>query len=489
MLLDPHSWRGPAGISGAVGAVSSGHRLATAAGQLALFKGGGAADAMIAAQAVLCVAMPDACGVGGDGLATIREPSGRLVSYNGAGLSAAGNGTAAIADDGRSVTVPGLVRFWHDVSEAHGRLPLAETLAPAIALARRGIVRAPALLRAANEQRARLARGGAGDWSMVAPGGADDRVVQPDLANLLSRLGTDGPDAFYGGEVAEAIVRAVGGHGGTLAPADLALHETQIAAPLTLDWRGWRVAVQPPASQGVLLLMVLAAAERLDAGADRHALVELAKASFAHRDEVARGAELMDRLLEHDPERAAEGVGPRSYLHTAGVATADVEGTVCSSLVSVFDDFGSAILVPEHGFVLNNRAAGFTTGDNAPGGGKRPVHTLAPALVGTGDGAFAIATPGADGQVQVLLQVLHAIRVEGIDPAEAVARPRWRAEDGKLLVEEDMAGLEAFAARGHKVVPGRPGANPFGAVTIAGVLGDRAYALSDWRRQTTSGVA
>ena len=103
--------------------------------------------------------------------------------------------------------------------------------------------------------------------------------------------------------------------------------------------------------------------------------------------------------------------------------------------MSVFDDFGSCVFVPELGFTLNNRAGGFTEGANAAAPGKRPVHTLAPAMVTTSQGVFALATPGADGQVQTLLQVLVAIHREQLDLARAIARPRWRSEDGALLIE------------------------------------------------------
>jgi gamma-glutamyltranspeptidase/glutathione hydrolase len=176
-------------------------------------------------------------------------------------------------------------------------------------------------------------------------------------------------------------------------------------------------------------------------------------------------------------------------LHTAGVAAADEDGRVISSLISVFDDFGSCVFVPELGLTLNNRAGGFTDGANAAAPGKRPVHTLAPAMVITPHGTIALATPGADGQVQTLLQILVAIQREGMDLARAISQPRWRSENGLLLIERSHAGIERLAARGHKVTPLPDGEMRFGAVVCAGYVDDEPIAAADWRRETSAGVA
>jgi gamma-glutamyltranspeptidase/glutathione hydrolase len=157
--------------------------------------------------------------------------------------------------------------------------------------------------------------------------------------------------------------------------------------------------------------------------------------------------------------------------------------------VSVFDDFGSAVFVPEGGFTLTNRAGGFTGGANAFAPGKRPVHTLAPALLETPEGAVALSTPGADGQVQTLLQVILDWAVAGRDLGEAVDASRWRSEDGKLLVEAGHPAHDDLASRGHEVVELPAGDVRFGAVTAAGVQDGAPWALPDWRRITWAGVA
>lgn len=488
LISDPYSSRHRPVLTGARGAIAAAHPLAVAAGQEMLAEGGSAVDAVIAAQAVLCVIAPDACGLGGDGLFLVRTADGKTTAVNGAGASPGGF-VGPAQDGGASVTVPGLVDAWDQMAERWGRLPLLRILGPAIRLARAGIRVSPGLARAVEAQRIRLGRGGALDWPLLSaqPGAL---VVQFELANLLDRIAKERAAAFYFGEIAAAVAQAATAHGGTLGRDDLAAHQTVFAPPLAVLWRGMRVLVQPPMSQGVLLAMALKAMDERPAATDAdHAGIELTEATFAFRDRVCDGAALLDERLAFDPDRAGHRGGPRAYLHTAGVAAADRYGTTVSSLVSVFDDFGSGVFVPQGGFVLNNRAGGFTRGPNEPGAGKRPVHTLAPVLVETPSGPLALATPGADGQVQTLLQVLTALGERGGDLAGAIAGPRWRSEDGRLLVEADHPGMADLGRRGHRVALLPPGHMKFGSVVGAGHIDGAPLAVSDWRREAWSGVA
>ncbi len=481
----------PAPVAGDLGAVAAAHPLATGAGVATLDRGGSAVDAAIAAQAVLAVVMPEACGLGGDGLTLVREPSGAVVAVNGTGRSAR-EAVTFTHDGGASATVPGLVAAWATLHARWGRLPAAEVLAPAVGIARRGFPVGSRLAAAVAAQRERLERGGAGSWDLLAarPG---ERVAHPALAATLAAIGRDGPEAFYTGPLARAIARAAQAHGGALSCDDLAAHETVVAVPVSTPWNGGRVWVQPPSSQGVLLAMALHWLEEQGAGdLDREALdhvaVELTEAVFAYRDRAGEGVALLAEPLSVDRHRAAGRGGPRAYLHTAGVAAADAEGTVVSSLVSVFDDFGSGCYVPEGGFLLNNRAGGFTAGANAPRPGARPVHTLAPALLATSEGPLALATPGADGQVQTLLQVLLGLRCRGRGLAEAVDAPRWRSEGGRLLVEASHPDLEGLRSRGHDVAVLDAGDDRFGAVVGAGLAAGAPIAVGDWRRGVAVGV-
>ena len=482
-------------VEGLTGTIAAAHPLAASAGERAYMLGGGAADAMIAAQAVLAVVAPDACGLGGDMLALVHAPDQGVIAIN-------GTGAAPMAYEGEpteganSVTVPGLVHAWVETHRRFGRLPLADLLAPAIRLAENGFRVSSNLAEALQVQRDRLIAGGAGPeagaWPLFdQPTGAMVRL--PQLAALLRRIEIEGAAAFYTGETAQAVEQALATRGGKMTAADLATHETVIRLPNISDWAGCMLHSQPPATQGILLNMSLAALERAGpaaGAASDHAGIELTEAAFAYRARAAEGEPLLAEPLDYDPTRALHRGGPRAYLHTAGVACADADGLVISSLVSVFDDFGSAVYVPEGGFTLNNRAAGFGPAPNDAAAGKRPVHTLAPALLSdpaTG-AVWALATPGADGQVQTLLQVLQKARVQGADLASAVAAPRWRSENGNVLIEEGHPETAALAALDHdlRVLPA--GDTRFGAVVVAGHQGGTPYALADWRRLTSTGA-
>lgn len=475
--------------AGVGGAASTAHPLATQAAVRILEEGGNAVDAAIAAQAVIGVVLPQAAGLGGDLLALVHD-RGRVAAVNGTGRSPFGLTSAPETTGGSSVTVPGLVDGWITLSARWGRLPLGTVVEPACELARGGIVPEPSLMTAVEQQRTRLDRGGAADWPLLAA--VDRPWVQPELAGLLERIGAQGRDAFYTGPGAEAVVDAVRRCGGALDLRDLAEHGTPCPSPVAVPWGPGQVHVQPPMSQGVLLAVALQEVRRLQArgvSVDDHLLIEVTGAVFEHRSSCRRGADLLDLEIAVDLERASGRAGPRAYLHTAGVATVDADGQVVSSLVSVFDDFGSGVFVPELGIVLNNRAAGFTDGDNAAAPGKRPVHTLAPAMLTSPEGALGIATPGADGQVQTLLQVLAARDIAGVPLPDAVGALRWRSQDGDLLIEEGHPRADALADRGHRIVTVTPGADVFGAVVAAGTH-PHPYAVADWRRETdTRGVA
>jgi len=477
--------------------VACGHPLGSAAALEVFLQGGNAVDAAVAAGAVLAVALPEACGIGGDALALVRPGGGGpTVAYNGWGVAPRDVSERIPADGGGTVPPPGAVRAWADMLAAAGTRELGAVLAPAIRLATDGVPVGAPLLAARDAQRRRLERT-APAFGLLEPAlRPGSRWRQPELAATLRDLAEGGPDSFYGGSRAEAIARAVQADGGSLDAADLAAHRTLVRPPVEGVHGSARLTLQPPPSQALLALMALravAARAPADRAQRAHLGVEAIEAAFAHRDEVAAdGAE--DRLLALDlaldPERAQRRGGPRGYSHTTAVATADAEGTVVSMLVTVFDDFGSAVLVPEGGFLLTNRLTGCSAdpaSPNAPRAGRRPVHTLSPALVDLDDRTLALATPGADGQVQTLVQVVQALADDGLDLEAALAAPRWRSQEGVLEVEEDLPGdvRSHLEARGHALEVHPAGAGRFGA--MAGVGADAAagtlLAAADPRRE------
>ena len=257
--------------------------------------------------------------------------------------------------------------------------------------------------------------------------------------------------------------------GGSLAVSDLASHTTVVRSPVATAYRGANLWVQPPVSQALLTPIALAALERSDAAgraARVHTLIEAMTAAFAYRDMLGEGCDvgrLLDAPIEIDPQRALHRLGPRLPSHTTGIATADSDGRVVSMLISVFDTFGCATLVPGGGFLLNDRMTGFSADPASPAAAapnRRPVHTLSPAILEHAGTTFALATPGADGQVQVIAQLIAEMVDHGTAPNQALSLPRWRSVEGRLHVErgfpeEVLADLDQ---RGHVIVTERSGA-------------------------------
>ena len=482
-------------LRGRHGVIACGHPLAVSAGMEIFRRGGGAMDAALAAAGVLSVVLPDACGLGGDAMILARQERGAVVAFNGSGAAPAMLDGVPQAHGASSAAVPGAVDCWEAAREQLGRLPMAELLQPAVDLARGGFPIGEALVTAIRNQRGRLHRWAAG-WepleAWVSPGAL---VRLPRLAHTLDRIGKE-PRALYESELAELIVASAGAAGGALGVADLALHRTPQPSPVSDEFGRARIWVQPPVSQAVLALMALRAVEETGwrGEADReHLSIEAIQAAFAYRDDVARpgaGNRLLRMPLVIDARRASKRGGPRGYTHTTAVATADEHGLVVSMLISIFDDFGCAVLVPELGFLLNDRLLGFSAeagSANAPVGGRKPVHTLAPCLVEAEWGTFALATPGADGQVQSLVQLLQALLGGELGVPEAVEKPRWQVVRDRLRIERgfEPAVAEELEARGHQL-EWQPWGNPaLGAAVVAGLDNSQGtlFAAADRRRE------
>lgn len=235
-----------------------------------------------------------------------------------------------------------------------------------------------------------------------------------------------------------------------------------------------------------------------DSPQDRlHVAIEAIESAFAVRSEIlgADPDELMGHEVAVDRSRAQRRGGPTKQAHTTALAVSDIDGNVVSMTASLFDEFGCATLVPEGGFFLNDRMLGFDRDTDSPNRARPsawPLSTLSPALVDDGDRVLAIATPGADGQVQTLTQVLEGVFIDGMSVLGALDRPRWRSMDGQLLLEQgfDLSLAQGLTARGHEIewLPGRH--ETFGAAVVAGFDrgGSNVFASDDNRRQNAAAV-
>lgn len=501
------------------GAVAAGDPLAAAAGARMLAEGGNAVDAAVAAAAVLTVVHPQACSVGGDGFTLIAR-GGRVVGINASGPAPAAArkemfpGGIPQAGPGCS-TVPGVVDGWAVALSDHGTRGLAEALAPAIAYAEEGFPVHPRLVGWLGRNRATLDQGG-GDSRAFLPGGkvppVGSVIRQPELAEALRAVAEGGRDAYYLGPVAKRLVEGVRAAGGYLSQEDFAAYSCRVVEPLSVPYRGLMFYQMPPNSWGVLMLMQLRVLDGLDlAGMGHnsaralHTLMEAQRVCFAAGRPHIADPECVDvplgELLSRekaealrariDPNRAGGPASGEPRGGTSCVAAMDAEGNAVSHILSVFHPFGSGFIPKGTGILMNNRLSGFTLEPGHPNElapGKRPAHTLSPAMAAKGGGpVIALGTPGAAAQTVTLVQVAVNLVDFGMDAQAAVEAPRWTADaKGHRMLEEGIGRevRDRLADMGHKFEVAGEGVLMFGSAKV--VMRDPAtgtiFAGADFRR-------
>jgi len=466
--------------------------LASSAGVAVMRAGGNAVDAAIATSAVLAVTSQHVCGMGGDLFALVHRPGDTEPAVlNSSGRAGSGADAERLRAEGHTriprtghisaVPVPGCVDGWLALHERFGRLPLADVLAPAVGYARFGFPISPTLAASARRLET-MDLPEAADY----PTGADLHpgavMRRPGVGRALEDIVRGGRDGFYGGEFGEGLL-ALGG--GEYEPADLATPLVDWVEGLSVEAWGRRVWTVPPNSQGYLTLAGAAIAQGLALPEDpddpqwAHVLVEAARFAGFDRDDVlwegADGTALLapERL---DPRRAAIDVdraatGLRSLTGAGGtiyLCTADGEGMGVSLIQSNYAGFGSMLIVPGVRIFLQNRGAGFSLTAGHPaeyGPGRRPPHTLSPALVTSPDGQTldcVLGTMGGDSQPQVLLQLLARRFVSGQSPAKAITAGRWVLSGSEVGFDVwDTAGDDVRVAVEGQAPPGwSTGATP-----------------------------
>ena len=474
--------------------VCSVDHLASSAGIAVLRAGGNAADAAVATSAVLAVTTQHMCGMGGDLFALVHhrdgEPPACLNASGRAGsgadpdaLRAAGHRRMPLDEEIQTVTVPGCVDGWLALHERHGRLPLAEVLEPARAYAHDGFPASPLL--AATVPRI-LHVDGADDYrrTPIRPGTV---VTRPGVARTLAAIADGGRAAYYQGEFGAGLQRL---GAGLFSADDLARSQADWVEPLGVEVWGHLAWTVPPNSQGYLALAAARIAELAgltpgsapdhDSGDGVHRLVEAARLAGHDRPDVlwegADGAALVgdDRLAPRaaafDPERRVHVPVRAEDGGTIYLCTADGDGMAVSLIQSNARGWGAHIAVPEVGIFLHNRGLGFSLEPGHPAElapGRRPPHTLSPALVQHVDGRLraVLGTMGGDIQPQVVLQLVAQLLLHDRSPGRAVAAPRWRlgaggfdtwddGGPGDVRVEDGApaAWVDGLAERGHEVV-------------------------------------
>ncbi|MEM9029176.1 MAG: gamma-glutamyltransferase [Pseudomonadota bacterium] len=483
--------RSPVYASRAMCATS--HPLATSTAIDVLRGGGNAVDAAVAATAVQCVVEPAMTGIGGDCFAMVAKPTGEIIALNASGRAPAAANCDWYADQGISsitrgsahaVTVPGAIDGWSRLVSDHGTRSLQALLQPAIGYARDGFPVAP---RVALDWMRGTEKLGADPGARIhflfegQPPRVGQVVRMPALADTLQAIAEGGRDAFYAGPIAADMVSELQASGGLHTLDDFAGQTSQYVTPITVSYGGLKVHELPPNNQGVVALQILRILERLgrisdDPGAARryHVMIEVARQAYAVRDALLGDPDMADVDVDHmlrddvidtlaariDLDRRAEDLGPvprPAGSDTVYLSVVDADGMAVSFINSLFADFGSGIVTTKTGIVLHNRGEAFRLEPGHPNGiapGKRPLHTLVPALA-TKDDKLAMSFGVMGGAFQPVghAYVLSNICDYGMDPQEALDFPRVFFEGEAVEIEDSVPQetRESLSAMGHQL--------------------------------------
>ncbi len=461
--------------------------------------GGNAVDAALATNAAMAVVGPHLCGLGGDLLALVHTADG-VVALNASGRAGSGADPAALRAEGltgmpfrhdiRTVTIPGCVDGWMALHDRFGSLPLTDILQPAIDLAERGFPVSPLLAGSLNALDAQATNN---LTAMTSQSSRSSSVMRrPGVAGALRAIAGGGREAFYEGEFGLGLIRL---GDGLYSHEDLAALQANWTTPLSTDAFGVTLHTVPPNSQGYLTLGAARLATAFGLPDDpndpqwAHILIECATAAGFDRPEVLHDGADGDALLASidgrgaliDPERASLRHSPGLAGDTTYLCTADDSGIAVSLIQSNAAGFGSWLAEPNTGINLHNRGLGFNlqSGHRAEfGPGRRPPHTLSPALATRGaDLVSVFGTMGGDAQPQILLQIAARLFHHGQSPAAAINAARWAldgpdtgfdtwtAPKGPNLDIEGHAPdnwAAELAGRGHRVVTKPAYASDFG---------------------------
>jgi len=482
------------------GMVTAPHHLAAQAGLEVLREGGDAIEAAVATAAALAVVYPHMNSLGGDGFWLVAEPGKAPLAIDGCGRAAAAADLALYREHELDVvpwrgplaanTTAGAVGGWTaalEVSRAWGgRLPLSRLLREAAWHARRGVVVTPGMAETIAAKRYEL-EVFEGFASTFLADGETPKVgsvlTQPALAETLGRLASNGLDDFYRGGLAEDIAADLQALGSPVTLDDIQAQRASVVAPLTVETSWGSLYNHPPPTQGLSSLMILALFDRLGVaegeGFDHiHGLVEATKRAFRLRDRevgdpaymrldaqaVLDDAAGLDRLAaDIDLAQALPWPEPGQAGDTVWFGAVDSRGRAVSVIQSTYFEFGSGLVLPRTGVTWQNRGASFRLSEggwNALKPGRKPFHTLNPALARLKDGRTMVyGNMGGEGQPQSQAAVFTRYAAFGQDLQAAVTAPRWLLgrtwgqESTSLKIEDRFSELlvDQLAGAGHVV--------------------------------------
>lgn len=473
------------------------HHLAAEAGRDVLKAGGNAVEAMVAAAAAIAVVYPHMNALGGDGFWLIHEPGKAPVAIDACG-PAAGLATPAFYEGYTSIpergplsalTMGGTVGGWQEALEvARGwgsPMPLPDLLAEAVRHGRDGVAVSSSQHQLTTKHLATLSQSPGFTETFLIDGQVPEigeRLRQPRLAETLALLGHDGLEDFYRGELAAGMAKDLEALGSPLRLDDFKTYRAQRVIPLEVELEQATLYNLPAPTQGVAALMILALYEQLkviegESVAHLHGLIEATKRAFLLRDRHVTDpgrldVSLQDLLGEETIAREASLIDPTKALpwphepapgDTIWMGTLDCEGRAVSFIQSIYWEFGSGVVLPQSGVLWQNRGISFSLDPDALRGlgpGRKPFHTLNPALARFRDGrAMVYGTMGGEGQPQTQAAVFSRYAFYGMSLQEAISAPRWllgrtwgeNSTNLKLESRIPAQSVEALKALGHDV--------------------------------------
>ena len=491
------------------GAAATSQPLATSAALNVLQHGGNAIDAAVTAAAVLSVVEPMMTGPGGDMFALLWSAKEKhLVALNASGRAGALMTREALVKRGRthiirgaeSITVPGAVAGWDALLRKYGTITIAQAVQPAIDYAEDGFVLTPVIAGdwADEDSILRMNDGAAATFLPNGrPPKAGEWFRNPDYAATLRQIAKEGPATLYGGALGQTLVAGIQKLGGFLTLDDLKNNQPTWVTPISAPFKGYRIWELPPNNQGIATLEMLRILDPFDlkamghnSAAYLHHLIEAKKLAYADLARYVGDADhltippsrmLSDEFIAErrghiDPQHAQPHVEPgpeRTTSETVFLTVADKDGNMVSFINSLFDAFGSGVVVPGTGFALHDRGLGFTMDVGLPNTvapGKRPFHTLIPGFVtkpgptsaadGTGDEPYmSFGLMGGSMQAQGHAQFLINMLVFGMNVQEAMDAGRFHHESGEHVIVESVIPPSVIAqldAMGHDVGVGKP---------------------------------
>lgn len=483
------------------------HSLAAESAVGVLREGGNALEAMVAAAATIAVVYPHMNSIGGDSFWVINGPGQVPGGIDASGRSAQAATREAYARRGitgsipfrggqAALTVAGTLSGWGAAQSLSqralgGRLPLSRLLADAIYLARAGIPVTRSQMLTTQAKLAELQDQPGFAPTFLTQGRvpqAGELFVQSRLADTLSLIARQGTEVFYRGALARQMAAELAAVGSPLTLADLQAHQARLVDPLSVPCAGATLHNMVPPSQGLVSLLILALMERFkgwhgqaDSGPESasfiHAQVEATKLAFRVRDryltdpafmsvappELLTPARIDALAADYRPDRALPWGRKSDPGDTIWMGVIDGNGLAVSFIQSIYHEFGSGVVLPTSGVNWQNRGCSFSLDPahvNTLEPGKKPFHTLNPAMAQLADGGTMVyGTMGGDGQPQTQATIFNRVMRFGDHPQQAIERPRWllgrtwgqSSDSLKLESRFDPAVVAQLRALGHEV--------------------------------------